>query len=87
MKLKEDFDAKNKLTTDLQDKVKKLEENQTKLLRRNSNLELPAKDKEIKLNEQTARFTDKFVEERKKIEAWKPQVQLSIVKLNHLLPI
>lgn len=49
-KLKEDCEAEKKLIVEMYVKVKKLEENKTRLLRHNNKLDLSFKNKENQLN-------------------------------------
>lgn len=86
-KLKEDLEKEKKLNSELQDKVTNLDDNKIKLLGVNSELKLSAKDKEDELKKKIATLKDELIEDKKQIKAWQPQVQLSINKLNYLLPM
>lgn len=72
------------MNIEMHDKIIKLEDNKTKLLRVNNELKLAARDKEDKLKKKVL-LKNKLEEEKKQIEAWYPQVQLYNDKFTHLL--
>lgn len=65
----------------------KLEADKTRLLKRNGELVSDLKGKEFDPNKEITQLREDLALEKQHIEKWRPQVDLAINKLNHLLPM
>lgn len=84
---KEELESIKKSNSELTDKLTKSEDSRIFLLRANSELKLDITSSKRSVQNEIHDLKVQLDEEKKKIGAWAPLVQLSSIKLEHMLPM